>query len=380
MTAATQVKPARSLAMLVLGSALMQAAVVLSSTASTLLFAADFGDRWGGLPSTAAVSGVVVGSVGLTRLMGRAGRRPGLVAAYAVAAAGAGCALAGVLVQPLLVVAGLFLLGFGNAGSQLARYAGAELYPASRQGFALGAVVWAGTIGAVGGSALLAPAGGAAGRVGLPALAGAFLLAIAATGMASLVTTGVHRAALPHRRQPLPPSTPTTRVALVAMVVSQVVMVAIMIAAPLHMHHHGYGLGAVGLAISVHTLGMYALAPLSGYLCDRFGSDRLLVAGLALLGATALAIVMAAQLTGPALLVVLFTLGYGWNLSIVGGSALLVRDVRTQGTVEAWVWGGSAVGAFSSTQLFAVGGYRFLAAASVAVAVVALAYVVRARG
>jgi len=130
----------------------------------------------------------------------------------------------------------------------------------------------------------------------------------------------------------------------------------------------------------LHTLGMYALAPLSGYLCDRFGSDRLLVAGLALLGATALAIVMAAQLTGPALLVVLFTLGYGWNLSIVGGSALLVRDVRTQGTVEAWVWGGSAVGAFSSTQLFAVGGYRFLAAASVAVAVVALAYVVRARG
>ena len=129
------------------------------------------------------------------------------------------------------------------------------------------------------------------------------------------------------------------------MIVNQVVMVAIMIAAPLHMHHHGYGLGAVGIVISVHVLGMYALAPLSGYLADRFGSRRVLVAGLLLAAGSAAALVGVPHLTGAGLLVVLFVLGYGWNLSLVGGSATLAREVpkidqlRVQGIVEAAVWG-----------------------------------------
>jgi hypothetical protein len=149
------VNPGRSLAVLAVGAATMQAAIGAASTASTLMFAGVFGDRWGGVPPTAGLLGVAAGSIGLTWLMGRTGRRLGLVAAYAVAAVGAGVAVAGVLAEPLLVVAGLCLLGVGNAGSQLARYAGAELYPASRKGFALGAVVWAGTVGAVGGPAML---------------------------------------------------------------------------------------------------------------------------------------------------------------------------------------------------------------------------------
>jgi hypothetical protein len=118
------VNPGRSLAVLAVGAATMQAAIGAASTASTLMFAGVFGDRWGGVPPTAGVLGVAAGSIGLTWLMGRTGRRLGLVAAYAVAAVGAGVAVAGVLAEPLLVVAGLCLLGVGNAGSQLARYAG----------------------------------------------------------------------------------------------------------------------------------------------------------------------------------------------------------------------------------------------------------------
>jgi MFS family permease len=384
-------RPGRSLAVLITGAAMMQAALMVASTAGTLSYAAAFGDRWAGIPGTAGVLGVAAGSVGLTWLMGRIGRRPGLIAAYAAGAAGAVLAIAGVLVEPLLTTGGLFLLGVGGAGSQLARYAGGELYPETRKGFAIGAVVWAGTIGAVGGPALLAASADAAGWFGLPPLAGAFLLAVAAAGVAGLVTTGLRRRTAPNpgqattgRRLRLLAS-PATRVALAAMIVSQVIMVAIMIAAPLHMHHHGHGLAAVGIVISVHVLGMYVLAPLSGYLADRFGGARMLVAGLLLVGGSTAPLLSGAPMTGMGLPAVLFVLGYGWNLTLVGGSALLVREVpaadqlRVQGGVEACVWGASAFAAFSSTQLFAVGGYQILAAVSVALVALPLLYIARTR-
>ncbi len=173
------------------------------------------------------------------------------------------------------------------------------------------------------------------------------------------------------------------RVALIALIVSQVVMVALMIAAPVHMQHRGHGLGAVGVVISVHVLGMYGLAPLTGYLTDRFGSRRVLIAGLLTAGGSACALTVVTQPTGPELAVVLFALGYGWNLSTVAGSALLVRGVpqpeqlRTQGAVEASVWGASAVATFSSTQLLALGGYGTVAAVSAALTLLALLTIAR---
>lgn len=384
------VNPRRSLAVLTVGAAMMQAAVMVASTAGTLMFAGVFGDRWAGAPSTAGVAGVAAGSIGLTWLMRRTSRRSGLVAAYAVAAVGAGVAVAGVLIEPLLLVGGLLLLGVGSAGSQLARYAGAEVYPASRKGFALGVVVWAGTVGAVGGPAMLAPTAAVADAAGLPSLTGAFVLALITAVVAAVVTTGVHGSAMPvpgdgqaTSARPLP-ATPAIRIALVAMVVSHVVMVALMVAAPLHMHHNGHGLGAVGTVISLHVLGMYGLAPLSGHLTDRYGSRRVLVAGVSTVGASAIVLVGAGHLSGPWFAVTLFVLGYGWSMSMVGGSALLVRDVppaaqlRVQGGVEAWVWGAAAVAAFTSTQLLALGGYRLLATACVTVVAVTLVSIRRA--
>jgi MFS family permease len=356
-----------------------------------LTFAGVFGDRWGGVPPTAGVLGVATGSLSLTWLMGLTGRRFGLITAYAVAAAGAGIAVASALIEPLLVVGGLFLLGVGNAGSQLARYAGAELYPASRKGFALGAVVWAGTIGAVGGPAMLAPAAAVAEVAGLPPLTGAFLLALVAAAVAGLVTTGVHRSVTPVRRdgQAKTPlrllATPTIRIALASMVVSHVVMVALMVPAPLHMDHHGHGLGTVGAVISLHVLGMYALAPLSGYLTDQYGSRRVLVAGVATVGASATVLIGAAHLSGAWFAVALFALGYGWSMSMVGGSALLVRDappteqLRVQGGAEASVWGAAAFGTLTSTQLLALGGYQLLATVCVILVAVTLLSILRAR-
>jgi MFS family permease len=170
---------------------------------------------------------------------------------------------------------------------------------------------------------------------------------------------------------------------MVAMMAAQGAMVAIMVAAPLHLHRHGHGLGVVGTVTAVHTLGMFAFAPLSGYLTDRYGDRRMLLAGLALLSASAFMIVTATHPAGTWLSVALFLLGYGWNLSMVAGSALLVTQVphadriRVQGGVDARVWSVTAFATLSSTHLFAIGGYGILASVSVAFVLVAAAYVVR---
>lgn len=119
-------------------------------------------------------------------------------------------------------------------------------------------------------------------------------------------------------------------------------MVAVMTAAPLDMHMHGAGLGAVGFTLAAHTLGMFALAPVSGRLFDRYGARPVLLAGLTTLaGATVLdAIVQEPVIRAAAL----FLLGYGWNLCFVGGSGMLARDLpeslreHAEGAVDAAVW------------------------------------------
>ena len=58
------------------------------------------------------------------------------------------------------------------------------------------------------------------------------------------------------------------RLALASMVSGQFVMVLLMTMTPLHIRHEGHGLGAIGLVIAAHTLGMYALSPVTGRLGD----------------------------------------------------------------------------------------------------------------
>jgi hypothetical protein len=71
--------------------------------------------------------------------------------------------------------------------------------------------------------------------------------------------------------------------------------------------------------------------------------------------------------------------------SIVGGSALLVRDVPpteqlcVQGGVEAWVWGAAAPATFTSTQLLALGGVQLLEAVCVILVAVTSLSILRAR-
>jgi MFS family permease len=372
-----------SLVALFVSSALMTAAMAEASAVSTLVAADRLGDALGALPNTASVAGTGIGALALSRLMAARGRRAGLLAGYAAALAGALLATAAVPRRDVgLLVVGMTLLGVGNAAAGLSRYAAADLYPPERRGVAIGAVVWAGTVGAVGGPLLMLPAQHAAANAGHDPMSGPFALAAVATLGALLVGLATPRIRPPRETKPGRPFRhPAARSAAATMVTAQVAMAAVMTAAPLSMHMHHEDLGAIGTMLSAHSCGMFALAPLSGWLLDRIGGRAVMAAGLATLAGTAA--VVTTSPSGPTLTATLFLLGYGWNLAIVGGSGLLARQLpeadatRAAGAVDAMSWGTSAVATTASTLAFGHGGYPALALWTAAVCVVRLTAVVR---
>lgn len=115
------------------------------------------------------------------------------------------------------------------------------------------------------------------------------------------------------------------RVALTAMVISQVTMVAVMTMTPVHLKLHGHE-DVSPYVISLHIAGMYAFSPLVGKFADRRGKLlSISVGGVLLLAATVMAALAgeAATLLWPSL----WLLGLGWSFGLIGGSSLLVESV-----------------------------------------------------
>ena len=337
-----------------------------------------------GAPTATVVLGAAAGASSLSWLMVRRGRRIGLAAGYAVSVLGALVATAAVITSSLpILLVGTVLIGFGNASNQLSRYVAADLATPDRRASAIGLVVWGATIGAVAGPNLAAPAGRVAVALGLPELAGPYLVPIVFVGAAALLSFTLLRPdpyelADPSSRHDDDPdrsvavslasvlARPSVPVAMVALVAGQFVMVLIMTMTPLHMAEHGHDLTAVGVVISGHTFGMFGLSPISGRLTDRFGSVPVILAGLAVVALASVLAAIAPPAGGAVLFLALFLLGYGWNLGYVAGSALLTHGLslaertRIQGLTDTLIWSSAAVASLGSGFVLAYAGYAIL--------------------
>jgi MFS family permease len=394
----------RTVRTLVLGVALGSTGHIAAVTIATVVASDISGSRSvAGAPAAAVVLGAALGATVLAWLMTRRGRRIGLATGYAVGVIGAVVAVAAIVARELpLLLAGSMLIGFGNSSNQLSRYAAADLYPAARRASSIGTVVWAATIGAVVGPNLVEPSGAVAAAVGLPRLAGPYLVPIVLVGLAALASFVLLRPdpyALADEgsraRAGDPPAAPLAQVlrrpsvvaAIIALVAGQFVMVLIMTMTPLHMTDHGHDLAAVGIVISAHVLGMFALAPVSGRLTDRFGCLRVIAVGEVILLAAALLSAVAPSDDQLLLLVALFLLGFGWNLGFVAGSAMLSGGVslaertRVQGVTDALIWSTAAIASLGSGALVGAWGYAALGIlGAVIVGAVAAALLLHHRG
>jgi MFS family permease len=299
-------------------------------------------NTWTGLPVAVGALGTALASWPLARLMARAGRRPGLVLGYGLAVAGAAMGMAGVLVRsfPLLLL-GMGLFGIAQTSNLLARYAAADVSQASRRGQAMGLIVWGSTAGSIIGPNLMGLAVQVGRPLGLSSAGSAFLISLASYGLAAALLALLLRpdplavARLLHEgaaaARPIVRARalgeilrdPRVRLALVALMTSQFVMIGTTSTSPVYLHDHGHPVNLIGLAVSMHLAGMYIASPLSGWLGDRLGRLPVIGAG----GVILIAAVAVAGLApgGDSGLVILglFLNGIGWNLAFVGGSALL---------------------------------------------------------
>jgi MFS family permease len=345
-----------------------------------------------GAPGAAVVLGAAGGAAVLSRLMIARGRRFGLTTGYVISVVGAAIATWAVIDRafPLLLL-GTLLIGFGNASNQLSRYAAADLYPAARRASAIGLVVWGATVGAVIGPNLIGIAGTVGESIGMPPLAAAYVLPILFVGAAAILSFVALRPD-PYRLADQSDlgsddgstvtslrrifARPNVPIAIIALITVQVVMVLIMTMTPLHMTEHGHDLAAVGIVISGHTFGMFALSPISGRLTDRFGSYPVVLAGLVVTAGSGLLSAVAPVEGGILLFVALFLLGYGWNLGFVAGSALLTvglglsERTRVQGLADALIWSSAAAASIGSGVVVAAAGYATLGLIGAALVIV----------
>jgi MFS family permease len=231
---------------------------IAAVTVGTLV-AAELSDgaALGGLPTSTTTIGTAVAASLIALVMLRAGRRIGLLLGLVVGVLGGALAFLSVLSAsiPLLLLGSAFT-GFANAAGNLGRYIAADMATPDRRASALGLVVWGTTIGAVIGPNLTAPAGDLALALGLPELAGPYLLTVVFIGLAWVISAIALRpepyaladpSALPteaaaHEEAPALRTIvarPSVAVALVTLVGAQVVMVLIMTMTPIHLTAHG---------------------------------------------------------------------------------------------------------------------------------------------
>jgi MFS family permease len=288
---------------------------------------------WAGVPLGVLVLGSAAGALLISRVARSAGRAGGLVLGYGAGAVGAVLVVAAAELEDLaLLLAGSAALGAANAAIFLTRYAAADLGGDSGRGRALGVVFFATALGAVASPNLLGPSGDVAEALGLARLSGLYLVALVAFGVAGAALASLPRRALPApseraSRGQLRAGLPAARLPLVVLGVTNLVMVAVMAIAPIHLVAHGHGLDFVGIVVGVHVLCMFAPSPLTGWLADRAGSESVIALGAALLVAAGGSGAVLDLSRGWAMTAMLALLGLGWNAGVVGGSTLLAASV-----------------------------------------------------
>lgn len=361
-------------------------------------------EAWAGLARTASTLGAALLGLPLGNLAARYGRRVALATGWWTAAAGG--ALLVVAAQASLVIplfVGLLLIGAGSAVSLQARFAATDLAAPAQRARALSMVVWVGMLGSVLGPNLGIPGQWIGDRIGLNVYAASFLIAAVALAAAGLVVvvrlrpdplllleadapdpwavaaargvgprtgrtrTGRTRLMLAELR-----TNASARFAVVALLTAQIVMVSVMTMTPVHLAGHGDSIAVIGLTISLHVVGMFALAPLVGLLADRRGVRCTIVVGILVLLVSLLIGILRPDATGW-VIASLILLGLGWSFVNVSASALFSTVVppavraSAQGGVDALANLCGATAAFLAGPLLVATSFATLSALAIVV-------------
>ncbi len=328
--------------------------------------------------ATLPVMGYVVGSALSTGLVARTQSRWGRKASFQ---AGLLVALGASLLSAFAVSVGSFwwlvaatvLAGFYAANAHLYRFAAAELCAPAQRDKAVSLVMAGGLLGAVIGPNL---ASHSRNTFGVPFVGAYLALALLAVlSMALLARIGFPPVS-PKTAQALPGRTvrellrePVFLVSAIAAAASYGVMNLLMAATPLAMDACGMPFGDVAFVLEWHVIGMFAPGFVTGHLIRRYGTTRVMAAGVLLF-----LLCIGIALSGESLhhyTVALFLLGVGWNFLFTGSTTLSLdayrpeEKDRAQGALNFFVFATMAVSSFASGALVVGQGWRWLNVGSV---------------
>jgi len=376
----------RTLIVVVISQVLGGAGLAAGITVGALLAEEMLGSEGSaGLPVGLFTLGSALAAYLVGRITQRRGRRVGLGLGFAAGGLGAvGVVVAAATGNVVMLFASFFVYGSGTATNLQTRYAGTDLALPAQRGSAVSVALVSTTFGAVAGPNLVEPLGDLASMIGIPPLAGPFLLAAVAylaAGLALvtllipdpyLLARTLDTAAAEHDGPDAEKAVAAgpgagVYVGATVMVLTQLAMVATMTMTPVHMRAHNHGLAEVGLVIGIHIGAMYFPSPLTGVLVDKLGRIPMAVASAVTLLAAG---IMGAAAPGESLwwvTVALALLGLGWNFGLISGTALVVDATtlnerpKVQGTIDVLIALSGAGGGAMSGVVVAASSFGVLA-------------------
>ena len=259
-------------------------------------------ERMTGVPMTIAFLARSISAFPFGWIMDRLGRRAGLTAGYLSSLIAAAASFLSVAVHSFAgFCVASFFAGMARSSSEQARFIGAEIYPEAERARIIGRIVSAGTISAIGGAMMVAPAGIWIAQYGYPPMSGPFVVGVGLSLAAVLLTLFLVRPDPLDLSRRIKPSTESeidasttrpvreilgnvhVRYGIAAMVIGQFVMTLLMVITPLHMSHHDHGTWLISWVIMAHAIGMFGVSGITGRLIMRWGQHAIVKWGVLIL-------------------------------------------------------------------------------------------------
>ncbi len=356
--AQTDARARRNVTVLVLAQAILGAQMPMiftigglagQSLASNVCFAT--------LPISLIVLGSMLSATPVSALMQRYGRRAGFLIGTTGGALGGAIGAYGLYIASFeLFLVGSFLTGIYMSAQGFYRFAAADTASDDFRPKAISYVMAGGLASAIIGPQLVKVTSQA---IVIPFM-GTYLAVIAVNVIGSVLFLflDIPRPPRPSLDAPRGRSrmellqTPRIAVAVICAMVSYALMNLVMTSTPLAVVGCGFEEGIAADVVTAHVLAMYVPSFFTGHLIARFGVEKVVAAGLAILAAAGVVALQGVELEN--FFVALILLGVGWNFGFIGATTMLAgaheahERGRMQGLNDLLVFGGVTVASLAS--------------------------------
>ena len=309
------------------------------------------------LPISLIVLGSMFAATPVSNIMQRYGRRAGFTLGAVAGALGAAVSAYGLYIGSFAVyLTGSLITGIYMSAQGFYRFAAADTASESFRPKAISYVMAGGLVSALIGPQLFKVTAEAM----VVPFVGTYLAVIAVNVIGSFLFLflDIPKPPLPAVDAPKGRSrmellkTPRIAVAVICAMVSYALMNLVMTSTPLAVVGCGFEKSSAADVVSAHVLAMYVPSFFTGHLIARFGVEKIVAAGLLILGAAGIVALEGVDLNN--FFIALVLLGVGWNFGFIGATAMLAgahephERGRMQGLNDLLVFGGVTFASLAS--------------------------------